>query len=90
MQHQTILTQENRSVTLGQTLIPLLYAYTPECYPTHVRNLDAGVPYGVGRAANVVGPIMSLRCGCWQFRWGFRTVDAGTSTDVTDSRKKGR
>jgi MFS transporter, putative metabolite:H+ symporter len=37
---------------------PLLYAYTPECYPTEIRNSGAGLAYGVGRLANVVGPLL--------------------------------
>jgi putative MFS transporter len=37
---------------------PLLYAYTPECYPTEIRNSGAGLAYGVGRLANVFGPLM--------------------------------
>jgi putative MFS transporter len=41
-----------------QTFAPLLYAYTPECYPTHVRNSGAGIGYGVGRLANVFGPLI--------------------------------
>jgi len=36
---------------------PLLYAYTPECYPTGIRNSGAGLAYGVGRLANVFGPL---------------------------------
>jgi MFS transporter, putative metabolite:H+ symporter len=36
---------------------PLLYAYTPECYPTAIRNSGAGLAYGVGRLANVSGPL---------------------------------
>jgi putative MFS transporter len=41
-----------------QTFAPLLYAYTPELYPTEVRNSGAGLTYGVGRLANVVGPMI--------------------------------
>jgi putative MFS transporter len=37
---------------------PLLYAYTPECYPTGIRNSGAGLAYGVGRLANVFGPLL--------------------------------
>ena len=37
---------------------PLLYAYTPECYPTEIRNSGAGLAYGVGRLANVFGPLL--------------------------------
>jgi len=42
----------------SQTFAPLLYAYTPECYPTHIRNSGAGIGYGVGRLANVIGPLI--------------------------------
>ncbi|WP_244893357.1 MFS transporter [Ferroacidibacillus organovorans] len=41
---------------LIQTFAPLLYAYTPEMYPTEIRNSGAGLTYGVGRLANVFGP----------------------------------
>jgi MFS transporter, putative metabolite:H+ symporter len=37
---------------------PLIYAYTPECYPTTIRNSGAGLAYGVGRLANVFGPLV--------------------------------
>ncbi len=36
---------------------PLLYAYTPECYPTGIRNSGSGLAYGAGRLANVFGPL---------------------------------
>jgi putative MFS transporter len=35
-----------------QVFAALLYAYTPECFPTQVRNTGAGTSYGVGRLAN--------------------------------------
>jgi MFS transporter, putative metabolite:H+ symporter len=41
-----------------QTFAPLLYAYTAECYPTHIRNSGTGLTYGVGRLANVFGPLV--------------------------------
>jgi len=41
-----------------QVFAPLLYAYTAECYPTHVRNSGTGLAYGVGRLANVLGPLI--------------------------------
>jgi putative MFS transporter len=41
-----------------QTFAPLLYAYTPECYPTHIRNSGSGLVYGIGRLANVFGPLI--------------------------------
>jgi putative MFS transporter len=41
-----------------QTFAPLLYAYTPECYPTRIRNSGAGMAYGVGRLSNAFGPLI--------------------------------
>ncbi len=35
-----------------QVFAALLYAYTPECFPTQVRNTGAGLSYGIGRLAN--------------------------------------
>ncbi len=41
-----------------QAFAPLLYAYSPELYPTEARASGAGLTYGVGRLANVAGPII--------------------------------
>jgi putative MFS transporter len=41
-----------------QTFAPLLYAYTPECYPTEIRNSGSGIGYGIGRLANGFGPLI--------------------------------
>ncbi len=41
-----------------QCFAALLYTYTPELYPTHLRNSGSGLCYGVGRLANVVGPLI--------------------------------
>ena len=41
-----------------RTFSSLLYAYTPECFPTEIRNSGAGLAYGVGRLANIVGPLI--------------------------------
>lgn len=41
-----------------QTFAPLLYAYTPECFPTEIRNSGSGVAYGAGRLANGFGPLL--------------------------------
>jgi putative MFS transporter len=46
-------------VAMGQQIFaPLLYAYTPECFPTEARNTGAGVSYGVGRLGNAAGPLL--------------------------------
>jgi putative MFS transporter len=41
-----------------QVFASLLYAYTPECFPTEVRNTGAGLAYGGGRLANAFGPML--------------------------------
>ena len=41
-----------------QVFASLLYAYTPECFPTQVRNTGAGLAYGGGRLANAAGPLI--------------------------------
>lgn len=41
-----------------QTFAALLYAYTPELYPTSLRNTGTGVAYGMGRLANILGPLI--------------------------------
>ena len=41
-----------------QVFAALLYAYTPECFPTEVRNTGAGLAYGGGRLANAFGPFI--------------------------------
>ena len=41
-----------------QTLAPLLYAYTAECFPTEIRSSGTGFTYGVGRLANALGPLL--------------------------------
>jgi putative MFS transporter len=44
-------------VAMGQQVFaPLLYAYTPECFPTPIRNTAAGAAYGIGRLGNAGGP----------------------------------
>ncbi len=39
-----------------QMFAALLYAYTPELYPTGLRTTGSGLAYGVGRLANIAGP----------------------------------
>jgi len=41
-----------------QTFAPLLFAYTAECFPTHIRNSGCGLCYGIGRLSNVFGPLI--------------------------------
>lgn len=43
---------------LIQTFAALLYAYTPELYPTAYRNSGNGFVYGIGRLANIMGPLL--------------------------------
>jgi putative MFS transporter len=43
---------------LIQAFAALLYAYTPELYPTAIRNGSSGAAYGVGRLANIAGPFI--------------------------------
>lgn len=43
---------------LIQTFAALLYAYTPELYPTAYRNSGNGFVYGIGRLANIMGPLV--------------------------------
>jgi putative MFS transporter len=60
-------------VAMGQQVFAaLLYAYTPECFPTQVRNTGTGLSYGMGRLANgLVGPF--LVAFLFQ-RFGYQTV----------------
>ena len=41
-----------------QTFAPLLFAYTPEAYPTEIRSSGMGLAYGLGRLSNTVGPLL--------------------------------
>ena len=43
---------------LIQTFAALLYTYTPELFPTEVRNSGSGFTYGMGRLVNIVGPFI--------------------------------
>jgi putative MFS transporter len=46
-------------VAMGQQVFaPLLYAYTPECFPTEARNTGTGASYGIGRLGNAIGPLV--------------------------------
>jgi len=54
-----------------QCFAPLLYAYTPECYPTDIRNSGSGVAYGAGRLANSFGPMLIALLFT---RYGYKSV----------------
>lgn len=41
-----------------QTFAALLYAYTPELFPTELRNSGHGLVYGLGRLSNIAGPLI--------------------------------
>ena len=56
---------------LAHTFAPLLYAYTPECFPTAIRNSGAGLTYGCGRLANGFGPLVVA--GLFK-HFGYRSV----------------
>jgi putative MFS transporter len=43
---------------LIQTFAALLYSYTPELYPTELRNSGNGLVYGLGRLSNIAGPLI--------------------------------
>ncbi|HEX4223380.1 MAG TPA: MFS transporter [Pseudonocardiaceae bacterium] len=43
---------------LIQTFAALLYAYTPELFPTEQRNSGNGLAYGTGRLANIFGSLI--------------------------------
>jgi putative MFS transporter len=43
---------------LIQTFATLLYAYSPELFPTGLRNAGHGLVYGTGRLANIFGPAL--------------------------------
>jgi putative MFS transporter len=43
---------------LIQTFATLLYTYSPELYPTGLRNSGHGLVYGLGRLANIFGPMI--------------------------------
>ncbi|WP_037070089.1 MFS transporter [Pseudonocardia acaciae] len=57
---------------LTQTFIALLYAYTPEHYPTALRNTGTGISYGAGRLANICGSfIVAAIFGSFGYVWVF-------------------
>lgn len=36
----------------------LAYAYSPELFPVEARAVGTGVPYGIGRLSNMIGPLL--------------------------------
>jgi putative MFS transporter len=61
------------AATMMDTFSALGFAYTPEQYPTDVRNSGTGLAYGVGRLANVINPfVIAAIFG----RLGYQTVFA--------------
>jgi len=43
---------------LNQTLVALMYSYTPRLFPIGVRSTGTGFCYGVGRVLNALGPLV--------------------------------
>lgn len=56
---------------LLQTSAALTFAFTPEQYPTDVRNIGAGVAYSTGRLANVANPFIVAAI---YTKWGYVPV----------------
>ena len=62
---------------LIQTFASICYAYTPEQYPTEVRNAGAGFAYGAGRLANVANAfIISAIYSTFGYIWVFGYIAA--------------
>jgi MFS transporter, putative metabolite:H+ symporter len=60
-----------------QMFAALLYAYTPELYPTGLRTSGSGLAYGVGRLANIAGPpIVAAIYGGAGYSWVFVYIAA--------------
>jgi len=84
-------------VAMGQQVFaPLLYAYTPECFPTEARNTGTGTSYGVGRLGNALGPlIVAFLFGTYGYTSVFAYIAACWATvailvTVFGPRTKGR
>ncbi len=41
-----------------ETVVALMYSYTPRLFPTEVRATGTGFCYGVGRVLNAIGPLV--------------------------------
>lgn len=61
----------------SHTFASLIYSYTPECYPTEIRNTGVGMTYGIGRLANGLGP---LAVAFLYNRYGYTSVFAFITT----------
>jgi putative MFS transporter len=84
-------------VAMGQQVFaPLLYAYTPECFPTEARNTGTGTSYGIGRLGNAFGPlIVAFLFGTYGYTSVFAYIAACWATvailvTVFGPRTKGR
>jgi putative MFS transporter len=84
-------------VAMGQQVFaPLLYAYTPECFPTEGRNTGTGAAYGIGRLGNALGPlIVAYLFGAYGYTSVFAYIAACWATvailvTVFGPRTKGR
>ena len=77
MQPALIVTFGFGVALLIQTFASICYAYTPEQYPTEVRNTGAGFAYGAGRVANVANAfIVSAIYGSLGYVWVFAYIAA--------------
>jgi len=66
---------------LIQTFAAICYAYTPEQYPTEIRNTGAGFAYGTGRVANVANAfIVSAIYTGLGYAWVFGYIAAAWLT----------
>ncbi len=62
---------------LIQTFASICYAYTPEQYPTEVRNTGSGFAYGAGRVANVANAfVIGGIYGAYGYIWVFVYIAA--------------
>ena len=41
-----------------RTYTAIAYAYSPELFPVEARAIGTGVPYGIGRLSNMIGPLL--------------------------------
>jgi len=90
MQHPDNTDHREPICHLGADAYTFAVAYTPECYPTHVRNLDAVFLTELDGLRIVVRPDHVAAMLVFGFGSSDGVSDRRTreSTDVTDSRKK--